>query len=74
MTIPVAFSFMSFGSAMVRKAETVPCVRTGNMMIPEEMNMLVVSDSLWRVMISDMMCYVLLCPCTAAAETDTCMH
>ena len=52
---------MSFGSAMVRKAETVPCVRTGNMMIPEEMNMLVVSDSLWRVMISDMMCYVLIC-------------
>ena len=74
MTIPVAFSFMSFGSAMVRKAETVPCVRTGNMMIPEEMNMLVVSDSLWRVMISDMMCYVLLCSCTAAAETDACMH
>ena len=66
---------MSFGSAMVRKAETVPCVRTGNMMIPEEMNMLVVSDSLWRVIISDMRCKVLhYCYCNAAAETDTCMH
>ena len=51
---PVGFGFWSLGSAMVRKAETVPWVRTGsitraqvNINLSAEWSTPVVRESLW---------------------------